>query len=157
MNHDMTQPFRIGELARRADCPVETIRYYEQNGLLPRASRSAGNFRLYDEAHLDRLLFVRRCRSLDMTLDAVRRLLRVRDDPTADCAEVNALVDEHIERVASRIRDLELLERQLAGLRQRCAVARASVDCGILRGLRDGHVKVSATSRRAARRQDMAR
>lgn len=52
---------RIGELAKRADCQVQTIRFYETEGLLLEPARSGGNFRLYDENHLERLLFIRRC------------------------------------------------------------------------------------------------
>lgn len=55
---------QIGALARQTGCPIQTIRFYEQEGLLPPPSRSAGNFRLYGDAHVERLLFIRRCRSL---------------------------------------------------------------------------------------------
>uniref|UniRef100_UPI000B0AB3A2 MerR family transcriptional regulator n=2 Tax=Pseudomonadota TaxID=1224 RepID=UPI000B0AB3A2 len=66
---------QIGELAKRTACPVVTIRYYEREGLLPQARRSQGNFRLYGEAHVERLQFILRCRSLDMPLSDVRTLL----------------------------------------------------------------------------------
>ena len=69
--------FRIGELARRAECLVQTVRYYEAEGLLPQAARSDGNFRMYDESHLERLLFIRRCRAKDMNLaDVIRHHAR---------------------------------------------------------------------------------
>ncbi|MFO6312781.1 MerR family transcriptional regulator, partial [Pseudomonas aeruginosa] len=54
---------RIGELGKKADCLVQTVRFYESEGLLPEPARSEGNFRLYDEVHLQRLLFIRRCRA----------------------------------------------------------------------------------------------
>ena len=66
---------KIGELARRTECQVETIRYYEKEGLLPEPTRSRGNYRLYGEAQVERLQFIRHCRSLDMTLGEVRALL----------------------------------------------------------------------------------
>lgn len=59
---------RIGELARRADCPVDTIRYYEKERLLSRARRTSANYRVYGPEHAARLAFIRRCRSLDMSL-----------------------------------------------------------------------------------------
>ena len=62
---------RIGELARRTDCPVETIRYYERAGVLPPPARTDANYRAYGSGHVDRLRFIRHCRSLDMTLDEV--------------------------------------------------------------------------------------
>jgi len=126
---------RIGELARRADCAVETIRFYEREGLLPAPSRSDGNYRLYGDAHVERLRFVRHCRSLDMTLDEIRSLLHFRDAPDENCGEVNALLDKHIGHVAARIAELRELEMQLIALRRRCDHGQAAKDCGILREL----------------------
>jgi DNA-binding transcriptional MerR regulator len=77
----MKPEIKIGELARRTTCRVETIRFYEKEGILPPPPRSTGNYRLYGKQHVDLLLFIRRCRSLDMTLDEVRRLLLIRDTP----------------------------------------------------------------------------
>lgn len=131
----MDKELKIGELARRADCQVETIRYYEQAGLLPAPARSEGNFRLYGEGHLERLSFIRHCRSLDMTLDEIRTLLRFRDAPEEDCEAVNALLDAHIGRVAARIEALKRLEKQLRALRRQCGASRQARDCGILNEL----------------------
>ena len=74
---------KIGELARIAMTQVETIRYYERAGLLPETARSEGNYRIYAEAHVERLSFIRNCRNLDMTLDEIRVLLRFRDAPSS--------------------------------------------------------------------------
>ena len=126
---------KIGELASATETPIETIRFYEREGLLPPPARSAGNFRLYEALHLERLQFIRFCRSLDMSLDEVRVLLRFKDRPADDCGDVNALLDEHIGHVARRIKELRLLERQLKELRQRCGVAQSADQCGILSGL----------------------
>ncbi|MGE0671416.1 MAG: Cd(II)/Pb(II)-responsive transcriptional regulator [Methylibium sp.] len=126
---------KIGELAARADTQVETIRYYEREGLLLAAPRTDGNYRIYGDAHLERLAFIRHCRSLDMTLDEIRVLLRFKDDPEADCGDVNALLDEHIGHVAARIRNLRQLEKQLKALRLQCAGAGGAAHCGILGGL----------------------
>ncbi|BCN39560.1 transcriptional regulator [Alicycliphilus denitrificans] len=126
---------QIGELAKRTACPVVTIRYYEREGLLPLARRSQGNFRLYGEAHVERLQFILRCRSLDMPLSDVRTLLSYRDSPTQDCGEVNALLDERIREVKSRIDALRELEHQLADLSDACSGARPVEACGILQGL----------------------
>ena len=100
---------KIGELAARTDCPVETIRYYEREALLPAPTRSQGNYRLYGDTHVERLQFIRHCRSLDMTLDEVRSLLQFRDAPEENCGEVNALLDKHIGHVAQRIAELKKL------------------------------------------------
>lgn len=126
---------KIGELALAAQSRVETIRYYEREGLLPQAPRSEGNYRIYGPEHVERLAFVRHCRSLDMTLDEIRVLLRLKDEPRAACGEVNELLDEHIFHVASRIRELRKLEKQLQALRAQCAGGRRAAQCGILNSL----------------------
>lgn len=131
----MTSALKIGELAVKTDCPVQTIRYYEREGLLPEPERSEGNYRLYGEAHLERLSIIRRCRSLDMSLDEIRTLLRFRDAPDENCAEVNTLLDAHIEHVAARIAELNMLERELKQLRQQCNTEHAAKNCGILNNL----------------------
>lgn len=131
----MKSALKIGELARQTDCPVETIRYYERDGLLPAPARSEGNYRLYDEKHVERLSFIRRCRSLDMTLEEIRILLCFRDAPNKNCETVNALLDAHIGHVAARIDELKHLEEQLRELRQQCGASRLARDCGILNEL----------------------
>jgi Cd(II)/Pb(II)-responsive transcriptional regulator len=114
---------------------VETVRFYEREGLLPPPRRTPGNYRLYDDAHIERLTFIRRCRSLDMTLDEVRTLLNVRDAPSANCAEVNVLIDAHIGEVAERIAQLKGLETQLKALRRLCSAGGEVGNCGILKSL----------------------
>jgi Cd(II)/Pb(II)-responsive transcriptional regulator len=126
---------RIGELAQASSTPVETIRFYEREGLLPAPDRTESNYRIYTPVHAERLGFIRQCRNLDMALDEVRVLLRFRDAPQADCGEVNALLDEHIGHVAHRIRELRVLEKQLRALRAACASPHAAKDCGILQGI----------------------
>lgn len=131
----MNTPLKIGELARQANCPVETIRFYEQQELLPPPARSTSNYRLYTAAHVERLQFIRHCRSLDMSLDEIRSLLRFRQAPEESCAEVNQLLDRHVEQVAERIGELQALQQQLQDLRSQCSRAQAAKDCGILQKL----------------------
>jgi len=126
---------KIGELARRTGCGIETIRYYERIGILPPPWRSVSNYRHYGETDVERLVFIRNCRSLDMTLDEVQELLRAREASEESCAEVNALIDEHIEHVAHRIRELRALERELHQIRSRCRHASSLEACGILNEL----------------------
>lgn len=126
---------KIGELARRTHCQVETIRYYEKAGLLPPPVRTEANYRLYHDAHVDRLLFIRHCRSLDMTLDEVRALLRLRDMPESGCAEVGELLDTHLRHVETRIVGLRELAHQLEGLRTMCSHTQTTSECGILQGI----------------------
>jgi len=131
----MVNGMRIGELAKKAACQVETIRYYEQQKLLPETVRSEGNYRLFGDDHLERLRFIRHCRSLGMTLDNIKVLLRFRDEPEENCGPVDALLDQHIGRVAERIAELKGLETQLRELRGRCECAQTGRECRILEAL----------------------
>ncbi len=126
---------RIGDLAKATAMPVETIRFYEREGLLPEAMRADNNYRVYLPAHQERLAFIRQCRNLDMTLDEIRTLLRLRDGPAEDCAGVNGLLDAHLEHVNQRIRDLRGLQKDLRALRARCTSPHAIAECGILNEL----------------------
>lgn len=135
---------KIGELAKATDCAVETIRYYERENLLPEPARSEGNYRLYTQAHVERLTFIRNCRTLDMTLDEIRSLLSLRDSPDDACGSVNALIDEHIEHVQARIDGLVALQEQLVELRRRCNTQGS--ECAILQQLEtNGAVSVPDT------------
>lgn len=143
---------KIGELAHRTNTQVETIRFYEREGLLSEPGRSGGNYRIYGDEHAERLSFIRHCRGLDMTLDEIRVLLRFKDAPTENCRKVNDLLDEHIGHVAERVRELKQLEKQLKSLRDACLCDQEAQHCGILNELtviakkpaashgREGHV-----------------
>jgi len=137
---------RIGELARDLNVPVETIRYYEREKLLPEPRRTAGNYRLYSDAERDRLSFIRNCRSLDMTLDEVRALLAIKDSEKS-CEEVNALLDSHIQHVADRISELRRLREQLQMLRDQCGTVRRGKDCAILKELSSGVAPTTKSGR----------
>ncbi len=126
---------KISELAAAAHTQTETIRFYERKGLLPEAARTPANYRFYDASHLQRLAFIRHCRSLDMTLDEIATLLRFKDAPDANCDGVNTLLDAHVGHVAQRIRELKALEKELRALRLQCASSQNAADCGILSGL----------------------
>ncbi|MGV3743448.1 MAG: Cd(II)/Pb(II)-responsive transcriptional regulator [Burkholderiaceae bacterium] len=131
----MSHLMKIGELASQTGSQIETIRYYEREGLLPAPSRSESNYRLYGSSHVERLQFIRHCRSLDMSLDEIRSLLSFKDAPEESCAAVNSLLDRHIEHVAKRIKELQSLQKQLRQLRSQCHTTQAAKDCEILQSL----------------------
>nr|WP_315226781.1 Cd(II)/Pb(II)-responsive transcriptional regulator [uncultured Albidiferax sp.] len=126
---------KIGELAQAAQCSVETVRFYEKEGLLPAPERTAGNFRDFGPLHVERLRLVRNCRALDMSHAEIHALLALADQPTSDCGAVNAVFDQHMAHVDERIRELAQLKLQLTALRERCGSAQAVDACGILQGL----------------------
>ena len=142
---------KIGQLAQASATPVETIRYYEREGLLPEPACAGNNYRVYGPAHAERLAFIRQGRGLDMSLGEIRTLLAWRDQPDADCGAVNDLLDEHIGHIATRIRELRALERQLKALRARCASGAHADECGVLTGLAEAAPDLPDTARSAAR------
>lgn len=111
---------RIGELAAQAGCDVETVRYYEREGLLEAPPREACGYRRYDDRALEKLRFLRHCRSLDIPLHEVRQLMAFAARPDACCGEVDALLDRHIALVKQRLQALRALEKQLVALRRTC-------------------------------------
>ncbi len=131
----MSRLMKIGELAGQTGSQIETIRYYEREGLLPAPTRSESNYRLYGASHVERLQFIRHCRSLDMSLDEIRSLLSFRDAPEESCDAVNSLLDRHIEHVAKRIKELQSLQKQLKLLRGQCRTTQSAKDCEILQSL----------------------
>lgn len=126
---------KIGELAKITGCEVETIRYYEREGLLQTPPRSAGNYRCYGAEHAEQLLFIRHCRSLGMPLDDVRTLQHVQANPEAACDEVDALLDRQLQQTQERIAALQQLQEQLQSLRNACRSHLSVRECGILRNL----------------------
>lgn len=126
---------RIGEFARRAGVDTQTVRYYERKGLLEAPARTASGYRRYGLEQLERLNFVRHCRSLDIPLADVRRLLDLPSKRGVSCDVVNDLVQAHLERVRAKVAALEALERQLAALRAQCDSGHRVADCGILEEL----------------------
>ncbi len=124
---------RRGELAERAGCNLETIRYYEGIGLLPHPPRSEGRHRLYDADLAKRLRFILRGRELGFSIDEVRALLAIADG-AGGCADVYALTTQHLDVVKRKIADLRKLERILSQTAARCA-RDASPDCPIIEAL----------------------
>lgn len=110
----------IGELSRRSGCHVETIRYYERIGVLPKPGRR-GRYRCYRAADSERLAFVRRARALGFTLDEVRALLRLSAaDGRSACGPVRQLALSHLTEVKAKIADLKAMERALTIAVRRC-------------------------------------
>jgi Cd(II)/Pb(II)-responsive transcriptional regulator len=130
---------KIGDMARLTHCTVETIRYYEKEGLLPPAKRTDSNYRVYGPAHIERLRFIRNCRALDMSHDEIRTLIQLSDSLTAPspqgCAPINEVFDQHIQHVDSRLQALQDLKAQLLALRGKCQGERNAPSCGILQDL----------------------
>lgn len=126
--------FPIGALASESGVNIETIRYYEKIGVMPKPARSTGGYRLYTAEHLNRLIFVRRGRELGFTLDELRELLRLVDGHSYTCAEVRTLTLDHVADIRRKIADLKRLERVMTDISSRCS-GRRIPDCPIIDAL----------------------
>ena len=122
VNADIT----IGELSRRTGCCIETIRYYERIGLLPKPRREkGGRFRRYDSDDIARLTFIRRARQLGFTLDDVRGLLRLAASEGQDARlEARSLAAAHVADIRAKIADLQEMERVLTEAMCECEAGR---------------------------------
>lgn len=128
---------RIGELAKRTNCDIETIRYYEKSGLLDEPGRNTSGYRDYRMEHLERLQFIRHCRSLQIGLPDIRVLLEIKSNPCAGCQQVDELLEQHIARIRDQMNALRKLEQQLMALREQCRDSQSVKECGILQNLNE--------------------
>ncbi|MFX0543803.1 MerR family transcriptional regulator [Roseovarius sp. S1116L3] len=126
----------IGSLAKRTGTKVQTIRYYEQIGLMPEPGRTEGGQRRYGEAELDRLSFVRHARQLGFSLDAIRELLDLSDHPNRSCEEADAIARRQLKQVEQRMARLKALRTELKRMVQECSGGQTA-DCRVLEVLRD--------------------
>ena len=132
----MSEFVTIGHAAARAGCKVQTVRYYEQIGILPEPVRTGGNQRLYSETHLQRLIFVRHAREMGFPLGAIRDLLGLADDPEHSCEAADAIAREQLEQVNRRITHLQALKQELERMIKHCRGG-AIADCRVIEVLGD--------------------
>lgn len=128
----------IGTLASATACTVPTIRYYEEIGLLPKATRRMGGHRMYAESDVRRLKFIRRCRDFGFPIDQIRKLLAMVGSPVKDCVEARDVVAVHLDEVRRKLKDLRRLERSLKSFVSACntqCVGGPANDCVILEDL----------------------
>ncbi|MHB1110632.1 MAG: MerR family transcriptional regulator, partial [Devosia sp.] len=116
----MHHGFAIGKAAERSGVKVPTIRYYEQIGLLSARERTDGNRRLYGEAEISRLAFIRHARELGFEQDAIRTLIQLQDEPDQSCADADAIARTRLEDVRRRIASLRGLEAELQRMADGC-------------------------------------
>jgi MerR family mercuric resistance operon transcriptional regulator len=135
-----------GALAARTGCNIETIRYYEQIGILPPPPRSQGGHRLYGQGLVKRLNFVRRSRDLGFTLEEIRELLRLVDGGNYTCAQVETLAREHVQDIRRKIGDLKKLKAVLEGMVSRCSGGEIP-DCPIIDALFDTRTSLRPSGR----------
>ena len=126
--------YLIGVLSTETGVNIETIRYYERIGLMPKPPRTEGRRRIFDASHLKRLIFIRRGRELGFSIDEIRELLGLARGHGLTCAAVKAMTETHIAGIRSKVKDLRKLERVLNDLAARCH-GREVPDCPLLEAL----------------------
>ncbi|GLX83053.1 MAG: Cd(II)/Pb(II)-responsive transcriptional regulator [Aestuariibacter sp.] len=126
---------KIGELSKTTGCSIQTIRYYEKEGLLSTPERTEGNYRLYGERALKELEFIKHCRSLDIPLIDVKRLIELKNKPEESCASVNALIEQQLSLVNKRMRELKALKAELQQMVSSCTTENTVEACGIIKSL----------------------
>ena len=124
---------RIGQVAALSGIEAATIRFYEQQGLLPAAPRQANHYRDYSAQDVHRLRLIRLCRSMDMSLEEVKALLALDGASAQDCRAASDTVQAHLGHVRARIQELQELERTLAHLLAQCQGPQTA--CGLLAAL----------------------
>lgn len=130
-----TREYTIGQLAKAADTRAVTIRYYESQRLLREPPRNSSGYRVFNDADLDRLLFIRRSRRLGFRIDSVRELLKLADRTDAPCADVDDSVSRQLAKVRERLDQLRLLESELERLSACCKGGGAVRECRIIETL----------------------
>ncbi len=127
----------IGGLADRTGVKVETIRYYEQVGLLPPPERSGGNQRRFGRKHLERLAFIKHARDLGFSVDSIRTLLNLSDKPDMACDDAHRAAAKHLADVRAKIARLKSLEAELKRIATSCSGGVHVRDCAIIEALAD--------------------
>lgn len=125
---------KIGAAAASSGCHIETIRYYERVGLLPRPARTSSGYRTYRPEEVDRLRFITRGRELGFSLEEIRSLLALADDPALSCRDVDQVARHHLADIQQRVRELRRIARELERTITSCAGGRRG-QCAILGAL----------------------
>jgi len=129
--------YKIGQIAKASGLSVETIRYYEQRGLIPPADRLPSGYRIYQQQTLDQLHFIIRCKELGFSLDDTQQMIELQQQPELSSAAVKARIDQHVEEIEQKISDLQQLSESLQALSRSCDGDGKVADCPIIRSLSD--------------------
>lgn len=132
----MHPDFSIGDLADATGCKVQTIRYYEQIGLMPEPPRTEGRQRRYAKEHRQRLDFIRHARELGFGVETIRELLDLADQPERACGEVDQIATLHLKDIDSKIARLTDLRGEVQRMIRSCKRGRIA-ECRVIEVLAD--------------------
>ncbi|MBI4239172.1 MAG: heavy metal-responsive transcriptional regulator [Deltaproteobacteria bacterium] len=131
----------IGKVARLTAAGIETIRFYERQGLIPAPPRRDSGYRQYPSATIERVRFIKRAKDLGFTLAEIKELLDLSVGPKATCAAVKRKADEKINEVDAKITDLKRIKRALSRLTAQCRGKGPISECPILENLKSKESK----------------
>ena len=134
----MGRQYTISELAKAVDVPTTTLRYYERAGLLAPQGRSEGNYRLYTDASLQRLRFIRAAQAIGFTLDDVKTLLGNNEGRMAPCREVQTLIHERLLGIKQQLDHLRSVQRVLNASLEKCRTSERKGCCHVVESLKEG-------------------
>jgi MerR family mercuric resistance operon transcriptional regulator len=132
----MSKQFTISQMAKAANVPTTTVRYYERIGLLHPEDRSHGNYRLYSDDSLRKVKFIRAAQAIGLTLDDVKALLGVPDSSAASCRIVQPLIEERLAEVGQRLKDLRHVQHVLKSALEKCRGTERADCCHVIETLR---------------------
>lgn len=127
--------YLMRDLVKRTELSADSIRFYEKKNLIRPTLRGDNNYRYYDDEALKRLIFIKRCRALDLSLKEIEHLIELEQQPDQDCNAVNELIDHHLKQVDAKIAELQHFQLQLQQLRQSCNTQSTIDHCNILKQL----------------------
>jgi MerR family transcriptional regulator, copper efflux regulator len=130
-----TKPLTIGRLARAAGINLETVRYYERRGLVPRPPRSRSGYRLFPADTARRLRFIKHAQELGFSLKEIRGLLALRISPRSSCVEIRKRAEAKIRDIEGKIKSLESMRTSLRKLTKSCSGCGPISECPILESL----------------------
>lgn len=125
---------KIGEVAKRSEVGIETIRYYERQGLLAEPERRPSGYRQYDESVVSRLMFIRNAKELGFTLAEIKELLALRFDVNTKCIHVRQRAERKVTNIGDKIRSLQKMKRSLKKIISQCENLDAVDDCPLWLG-----------------------
>lgn len=129
------KPLTIGQVAQRSEVGIETIRFYEREGVLEKPNRSESGYRLYEEGVIARLRFVGKAKELGFTLKEIKELLSLQIDPTTTCVDVKRCAEEKLSDIESKIRTLQKMKKSLVKLTKQCISKGPTSECPLLNAL----------------------
>lgn len=133
----MAREYTISQLAKAAEIPTTTVRYYERIGLVEPEDRSQGNYRLYTDESLEKLQFIRAAQAIGFTLDDVKALLTDEAGGTPRCGNVQVLIEDRLADIEQRLKDLRHVRKVLRGALEQCRTQKKTECCQVVAGLRN--------------------